>query len=224
MDRRSFILAWPRRSDAIQVSPEELKEEVEREFERVVNASPIIFLYHVGLLDQFNEPGVTVLDPDVVIDELGGLRPDDPAIAAVRVSPWIQVVATPPIPESLRSFRLDRGETAVLAVALTPCPGETEVVLDDLAARRCATTLGFKVLGSLSFLLVGGRGAHTGGPSTPGRATPAWHASLGGSDPSGPRPCRRRPADSGFRLAVRPDPPPKRSAPEPACRPEPTAS
>src|SRR5262249_37528984 len=121
---------------------------------RVVNASPIIFLHHVGLLDQLNEPGVMVLVPDVVFDELGGLRPDDPAIAAVRASPWIRVVATPPIPESLRPFRLDRGESAVLAVALTPSEGPTEVVLDDLAARRCAATLGFKVLGSLTFLLV----------------------------------------------------------------------
>jgi predicted nucleic acid-binding protein len=108
----------------------------------------------VGLLDQLNEPGVTVLVPDVVFDELGGLRPDDPAVAAVQASPWIQVVSTPPIPESLRLFRLDRGETAVLAVALTPSEGPTEVVLDDRAARRCAATLGFRVLGSLTFLLV----------------------------------------------------------------------
>jgi predicted nucleic acid-binding protein len=108
----------------------------------------------VGLLDQLNEPGVTVLVPDVVVDELGGLRPDDPAIAAVRASPWIQIIATPPIPESLQPFRLDRGEAAVLAVALTLSEGPTEVVLDDLAARRCAATLGLKVLGSLTFLLV----------------------------------------------------------------------
>jgi predicted nucleic acid-binding protein len=121
---------------------------------RVVNASPIIYLHHVSLLDQLNEPGVTVLVPDVVFDELGGLGPGDPAVAAVRSTSWIQVVATPPIPDSLRPFRLDRGEAAVLALALTPSAEETQVVLDDLAARRCATTLGLKVCGSLAFMLV----------------------------------------------------------------------
>ena len=74
MDRRSFILALGRAGvDAIQVSAQELKAEVESELERVVNASPIIFLDSLGLLDQLNEPGVTVLVPDLVLGELGGL-------------------------------------------------------------------------------------------------------------------------------------------------------
>ena len=83
---------------------------------RVVNASPIIFLDRLGLLDQLNEPGVTVLVPDLVLEELGGLTPDDPAAVAVRSASWIQVVPAPPIPDSLRPFRLDRGEEAVLAL------------------------------------------------------------------------------------------------------------
>jgi predicted nucleic acid-binding protein len=121
---------------------------------RVVNASPIIFLDRVGLLDQFNEAGVTVLVPVPVLEELGGLTADDPAAVAVRSASWIQVVAAPPIPDSLRPFRLDRGEQSVLAVALLPTEQETEVVLDDLAARRCAAVLGLKVRGSLTFLLI----------------------------------------------------------------------
>jgi predicted nucleic acid-binding protein len=121
---------------------------------RVVNASPIIFLHSVGLLEQLNEPGVTVLVPDAVLEELGGLGLDDPAAIAVRSASWVQVVTTPPFPDSLRRFRLDRGESAVIAFALLPSEQETEVVLDDLAARRCAGALGLKVCGSLSFLLV----------------------------------------------------------------------
>ena len=85
---------------------------------RVVNASPIIFLHRVGLLDQLNEPGVTVFVPDAVLEELGGLRSDDPAAVALRSAPWVQVVATPPFPDSLPRFRLDRGESAVIALAL----------------------------------------------------------------------------------------------------------
>jgi predicted nucleic acid-binding protein len=108
----------------------------------------------VGLLDQLNEPGVTVLVPDPVLEELGGLTADDRAAVAVRSASWIQVVVAPPIPDSLRPFRLDRGEEAVLALALVPSEEETEVVLDDLAARRCAAALGLKVRGSLTFLLI----------------------------------------------------------------------
>jgi predicted nucleic acid-binding protein len=121
---------------------------------RVVNASPIIFLHRVGLLEQLSERGVTVLVPDAVLEELGGLRSDDPAAVAVRSAPWVQVVATPPFPNSLPRFRLDRGEAAVIALALLASEHETEVVLDDLAARRCAAALGLKVCGSLSFLLI----------------------------------------------------------------------
>jgi predicted nucleic acid-binding protein len=108
----------------------------------------------VSLLDQLNEPEATVLIPEVVLNELGGLVPDDPAVFAVRSTPWIQIVPAAPIPDYLQPFRLDPGEAAVLALVLEPVEEETEVVLDDLAARRCAATLGLKVRGSLSFLLV----------------------------------------------------------------------
>ena len=49
---------------------------------RIVNASPIIYLHHVDLLEELNEHGLTV----VVLVELGGLGPDDPA-AKTRPSP-----------------------------------------------------------------------------------------------------------------------------------------
>jgi predicted nucleic acid-binding protein len=95
---------------------------------RVVNASPIIFLHRVGLLDQLNEPGVRVLVPDSVLEELGGLGPDDPARVAVLGASWIEVVTTPPIPDSLPFFRLDRGESAVIALGLLPSEQKAEVV------------------------------------------------------------------------------------------------
>ncbi len=97
---------------------------------------------------------MTVLVPVPVLEELGGLTADDPVAVAVRSVSWIQVVAAPPIPDSLRPFRLVRGVEAVLALALVPSEEETEVVLDDLAARRCAAALGLKVRGSLTFLLI----------------------------------------------------------------------
>jgi hypothetical protein len=57
-----------------------------------VNASPLIFLTRLGLLDVLNEPGVPVIVPDTVLLELGGLVPNDPAVLAGRQSPWLHVV------------------------------------------------------------------------------------------------------------------------------------
>ncbi len=50
---------------------------------RVVNASPLIFLTEVGLLEVLRQPGVPVLVPDVVRNEIGALGLDDPAAQAV---------------------------------------------------------------------------------------------------------------------------------------------
>ncbi len=97
---------------------------------------------------------MTVLVHDAVLEELGGLELDDPAAVAVRSATWIQVVATPPLPDALPRFRLDRGESSVIAVALLLSGQDTEVVLDDLAAHRSAAALGLRVRGTLSFLLI----------------------------------------------------------------------
>ncbi len=117
-----------------------------------MNASPLIFLTQVGLLDVLNEPGIPVLVPDVVIGEIGAHGATDPAVVAVRRAGWIRVVATPSIPASVAACKLDAGETAVLAVALEE--SDAQVVLDDLAARQCAVSLGLQLQGTLGFILV----------------------------------------------------------------------
>jgi hypothetical protein len=66
---------------------------------RVVNASPLIFLTKVGLLEVLREPSVPVLVPDVVLAEVGGLDADDPVVKAVQQSQWMRVVSTPAIPD-----------------------------------------------------------------------------------------------------------------------------
>ena len=117
-----------------------------------MNASPLIFLTEVGLLESLRQPGVPVLVPDVVMNEVGALGPDDPAVQAVRQSTWMQVVSTPTIPDAVRVWDLDAGESAVLAVALQE-PGSM-VILDDQAARRCAQVLNIQTQGSLGLVLV----------------------------------------------------------------------
>jgi predicted nucleic acid-binding protein len=117
-----------------------------------VNASPLIFLTQVGLLEVLNEPGVPVVVPDRVIAEIGAHGASDPAVVAVSAASWIQVVPTPPIPKQVIDWGLDPGESAVLALALEQ-PGSL-AILDDLDARRCAASLGLPTQGTLGLMLV----------------------------------------------------------------------
>ena len=122
---------------------------------RAVNASPLIFLTRVNLLEVLHEPGVPAVVPDAVFSELGGLRHDDPAALAVGRASWLQVVPSPAIPAPIRTWALDAGESAVLAVALeTP---NSQVILDDLAARRCAKALNIPLQGTSGLFLVAKR-------------------------------------------------------------------
>jgi hypothetical protein len=57
-------------------------------------------------------------------------------------------------PRFIAAIWLDRRESAVIAIALLPSEQEAKVVLDDPAARGCASVLGLKVRVSVSFLLL----------------------------------------------------------------------
>ena len=101
-----------------------------------MNASPLIFLTKVGLLEVLHQQAVPVLVPDVVMAEISSLGPGDPAVQAVQQAAWIHIVPAPPAPPSVTNWKLDDGESSVIAVALQH-PGSM-AILDDLAARRCA--------------------------------------------------------------------------------------
>jgi predicted nucleic acid-binding protein len=117
-----------------------------------VNASPLIYLTHVGLLEVLNEPGVPVVIPDRVAAEIGAHGATDPAVIAVAAAHWIQVAPDPVIPQPVADWGLDAGESAVLALALEQ-PG-SQAVLDDLAARHCAAALGIATQGTLGLMVV----------------------------------------------------------------------
>ena len=137
---------------------------------RVVNASPLIFLTRVGLLEVLQEPGVPVLVPDVVMAEISSLGPTDPAALAVANSSWILVVPTPAIPVALLPWGLDDGEAGVIAVALEE--RDSMAVLDDLAARQCAQAPEHPDARNSRFATCGQATRHDRG-SSPASRTPA---------------------------------------------------
>jgi predicted nucleic acid-binding protein len=117
-----------------------------------VNSSPLIFLVKLGLIDVLRRGDLPVVVPDAVLDEIARYGSQDEVLRQVQVLDWLQVVPTPPIRAAVSARPLGAGESAVLAVALEQ--PDSEVVLDDLAARKSARALGLPFQGTLGLILV----------------------------------------------------------------------
>ena len=118
----------------------------------VFNASPLIFLAEAGQENIARLAGSPLQVPKAVVEEIERFGPSDPTSLAIRRWDWLAVVDPGPAPAIIERWDLGRGETAVLTWAYTH-PGTT-AILDDLAARRCATSLGLPVRGTLGLLLI----------------------------------------------------------------------
>lgn len=116
-----------------------------------VNTSPLVFLSRSGMLELLRLANRRVVIPRTVMEEIAVRGPDDVTVKAVETTEWLSVVETPAVPDRVREWNLGKGESAVLTWALMN-PG-TEIIIDDLAARRCATTLGIPVRGTIGLVL-----------------------------------------------------------------------
>jgi predicted nucleic acid-binding protein len=106
----------------------------------VINASPLILLARIDRLDLLVSRAKPLVVPEAVIQEIQLGSDRDGTAGRVKALPSIFQVDDRPVPERVRLWNLGAGESQVLAHALER-PG-AEVVLDDLAARRCARSLG----------------------------------------------------------------------------------
>jgi len=118
----------------------------------IVNASPLMLLArggHIGLLQECAEQ---VQVPKAVAEKKSFRRgPTDTAVRALQTHDWIRIIGRPQIPPVIMPWGLGPGESEVLAEALSR-PG-THAVIDDLAAWRCAASLGVPVNGTLGLVL-----------------------------------------------------------------------
>lgn len=121
----------------------------------VVNASPLIFLVGAGQIELLRLAGTSIQIPKAVVDEIERFGPADPAAIAVKRLAWLDVVSPQPTPAIIERWDLGAGETAVLTWAYAH--RGTTAVLDDLAARRCANSLGIPVRGTLGLILTAKR-------------------------------------------------------------------
>jgi predicted nucleic acid-binding protein len=123
---------------------------------RVVNASPLIHLARVSLLELLRETrhGVTrVVVPRLVFDEVLRGASYDPTAKLVDEATrnWLTIVPTPVPHPDIDASRIDSGEIAVLSVAIATAGAS--VVLDDRGGRAEADRLGIPKTGTLRLLL-----------------------------------------------------------------------
>lgn len=116
-----------------------------------INASPLILLTKAGLLDLLQSVSQEVVVPAAVAIEIQQYGVKDVTAQAIALTDWLIVVETPPVSELIQSWDLGPGESAVLTWG--DVHPNTEVIVDDLAARRCAVALGIPVRGTLGLVL-----------------------------------------------------------------------
>lgn len=121
----------------------------------VVNASPLIFLARGGHLDLLQVFGGPVRVPRVVAEEIRRRGPEDPTARALVTSSWLEEVDDGPVPPAVQTWALGPGESSVIAEALRQ--GGCRAVIDDLAGRKCAASLGVPVAATLGIVLLARR-------------------------------------------------------------------
>ncbi len=117
----------------------------------IINASPLIFLsrsHHLALLKSFADE---VWVPEPVAKEILQRGQQDITAQAIKKTAWLITQPVEHSPISILEWRLGAGESAVLALGLTHTG--TEVIIDDLAGRRCADSLDIPVRGTLGLVL-----------------------------------------------------------------------
>lgn len=118
----------------------------------VVNASPLIFLARIDRLDLLSSLAKLLVVPEAVLREIQAGSDRDRTAEQLKAVSSILRVDDLQVPDRIRLWDLGAGESQVLAHGLER-PG-SEVVLDDLAARRCALGLGLPMVGTLGVIIL----------------------------------------------------------------------
>jgi len=118
----------------------------------IINASPLIFLSRGGHIDLLLQVARRIIIPRPVATEILARGVSDPTFQAIKHYSWLENVDSPDIPEGIKIWNLGSGESSVLALALKE--KASEIVMDDLAGRRCAMTLNIPVRGTLGVVLM----------------------------------------------------------------------
>ena len=128
---------WPRKSSVIKIW--------------VVNSSPTILLGKIQQLALLPASCAQLVIPQAVADEIADGPVHDPARIWLNSSGKGFIRPNVPIPNIIANWDLGAGETQVISWCLSN--PESEAILDDGAARKCAYTLGIQMTGTLGLLM-----------------------------------------------------------------------
>ncbi|MCC6300022.1 MAG: DUF3368 domain-containing protein [Anaerolineales bacterium] len=117
----------------------------------ILNASPLIVMGKIGQLALFTSLAQEVVIPDAVAEEIKAGPENDAARSAIENGMFKIIQSPEPAPE-LIAWDLGAGETSVIACALNR-PNST-AILDDSAARKCASSFGIPIKGSLAIVIL----------------------------------------------------------------------
>jgi predicted nucleic acid-binding protein len=117
----------------------------------VINASPLILLCNSGLSHILPELFGDIVLPDAVREEVLNGPHQDRAVRMLPSLPWLRQKTVSPDTKVVR-WDLGEGETAVLSFAVEY--PEFTPVLDDMAAKKCAASLGLSTLGTGSLMIL----------------------------------------------------------------------
>ena len=117
-----------------------------------INTSPLIFLTKGNYLSLLQVLSEKIIVPEIVATEIKAYGESDVTAQALAKTDWLLVTKTPPIPNLIQSWDLGAGESAVLSWGYFH--SNSEVILDDLMARRCANALNISVRGTLGIVLL----------------------------------------------------------------------
>lgn len=120
----------------------------------VLNASPLIVMGKIGQIDLFAAIAHEIVVPSAVAEEIKAGPENDAARLALE-SGKFHIIQPPDPTSELIAWDLGAGETSVISFALNN-PGWT-AILDDDAARKCASSFGVPVKGSLAIVILAKR-------------------------------------------------------------------
>lgn len=124
----------------------------------VANASPLIPLGKIAQIHLLPSLAQALVIPAGVASEVDEGSDTDPARQWLSGPGRTYVRETGPVEPVIPGWDLGRGESEVLSWALSH-PG-FEVILDDLASRKCAAALDIPVRGPLGVLLLAKKEGH----------------------------------------------------------------
>jgi len=89
--------------------------------------------------------------PEPVAKEILARGENDISAQAIKRTTWLISKPVTAIPINVLEWRLGKGESSVLALAIEH---STEAIIDDLQGRNCAASLKIPVRGTLGIVLV----------------------------------------------------------------------